>query len=98
MIDHVLKVTNQKQLYYIAHSQGTTIALANFAAHQELASKIKTFYALAPVVSVKHVKGVFRLMAECRTALRVRLRILLYKLWGKRIIIESVILSPLRYT
>ena len=72
MIDYVLKVTNQKQLYYIAHSQGTTIGFANFAASQELAPKIRRFYALAPLTSIRHVKGAFHFMCSHRSAMKVR--------------------------
>ena len=71
MIDYALNMTNQTQLYYIAHSQGTTIAFANMATSQGLASKIKKIYALAPINSLKHVRGVFWLMSEYKNQVLV---------------------------
>ncbi|XP_053165572.1 lipase member M-like [Hemicordylus capensis] len=54
MINFILKKTGQKQLYYIGHSQGTAIGFIAFSAIPELSQKIKMFFALAPVISVKH--------------------------------------------
>ncbi|XP_031240677.1 LOW QUALITY PROTEIN: tear acid lipase-like protein [Mastomys coucha] len=56
-IDFILEKTGQKQIYYIGHSQGTLIAIGAFATNQELAEKIKLNILLAPIYSVKHVKG-----------------------------------------
>ncbi|KAJ7324183.1 hypothetical protein JRQ81_017203 [Phrynocephalus forsythii] len=53
-INFVLNVTGQQQLYYIAHSQGTTTGFIAFSKNLQLAAKIKLFIALAPVVTVKH--------------------------------------------
>ncbi|XP_070802280.1 lipase member K-like [Pituophis catenifer annectens] len=55
-IDFVLQKTGQQQLYYIGHSQGTTIAFIAFSSNQQLASKIKLYMALAPVATVKNAK------------------------------------------
>ncbi|XP_029383070.1 gastric triacylglycerol lipase [Echeneis naucrates] len=52
VVNHILKVTGQKQIYYIGHSQGTTIAFIAFSALPELASKIRLFFGLAPVATV----------------------------------------------
>ncbi|KFQ62722.1 Lysosomal acid lipase/cholesteryl ester hydrolase, partial [Pelecanus crispus] len=57
MIDFVLLKTGQKQIYYIGHSQGCTIAFIAFSSLPELAQKIKMFFALAPTVTVKHAKS-----------------------------------------
>ncbi|XP_032087574.1 putative lysosomal acid lipase/cholesteryl ester hydrolase [Thamnophis elegans] len=54
-INFILKKTKQKQLYYIGHSQGSTIGFIAFSAMPELSQKVKMFFALAPVVYVKHV-------------------------------------------
>uniref|UniRef100_A0A670ZGQ5 AB hydrolase-1 domain-containing protein n=1 Tax=Pseudonaja textilis TaxID=8673 RepID=A0A670ZGQ5_PSETE len=55
-IDFVLQKTGQQQLYYIGHSQGTTIAFIAFSTNKQLASKIKLYVALAPVATVKNAK------------------------------------------
>ncbi|XP_009701255.1 PREDICTED: lipase member M-like [Cariama cristata] len=57
MIDFVLQKTGQKQVYYIGHSQGGTIAFIAFSSMPVLAQKIKMFFALAPAVIIKHAKS-----------------------------------------
>lgn len=52
VINFILKETQQEQLYYIGHSQGTTIGFMAFSALPDVASKVKLFVALAPVASV----------------------------------------------
>uniref|UniRef100_A0A4W6ESM0 Lipase n=2 Tax=Lates calcarifer TaxID=8187 RepID=A0A4W6ESM0_LATCA len=51
VINYILKVTGQEQIYYIGHSQGTTIAFIAFSTLPDLASKIKLFFGLAPVAT-----------------------------------------------
>ncbi|NXL96238.1 LIPM Lipase, partial [Alectura lathami] len=57
MIDFALQKTGQKELYYVGHSQGASIAFIAFSSMPELAQKIKTFFALAPVVTIKHARS-----------------------------------------
>ncbi|XP_028822275.1 gastric triacylglycerol lipase [Denticeps clupeoides] len=52
VIDFITKTTGQEQIFYVGHSQGTTIAFVAFSTMPELASKIKMFFALAPVATV----------------------------------------------
>ncbi|PNJ72076.1 LIPF isoform 1 [Pongo abelii] len=56
-IDFIVKKTGQKQLHYVGHSQGTTIGFIAFSTNPSLAKRIKTFYALAPVATVKYTKS-----------------------------------------
>ncbi|XP_028368798.1 lysosomal acid lipase/cholesteryl ester hydrolase-like isoform X2 [Phyllostomus discolor] len=51
-INYVLNKTSQKQVYYVGHSQGTTIGFIGFTRLPALAKKIKMFFALAPVAAI----------------------------------------------
>ncbi|KAG5195843.1 hypothetical protein R6Z07F_017715 [Ovis aries] len=52
-VNFILNKTGQEQLYYVGHSQGTTIGFIAFSRIPELAKKIKIFFALAPVASTE---------------------------------------------
>lgn len=52
-INFILNKTGQQQVYYVGHSQGTTIGFIAFSQIPELAKKIKMFFALGPVASVE---------------------------------------------
>ncbi|KAJ8264387.1 hypothetical protein GJAV_G00148570 [Gymnothorax javanicus] len=56
-INYITKITGQEQIYYVGHSQGTTIAFIAFSTMPELASKIKMFFGLAPVATVAFTKS-----------------------------------------
>ncbi|XP_076418535.1 lipase member K isoform X2 [Peromyscus maniculatus bairdii] len=56
-INLILEKSGQKELFYVGHSQGTTIAFIAFSTNPELAKKIKLFFALAPVVTVKYTRS-----------------------------------------
>ena len=64
MLNYVMKVTGQDELFYVGHSQGTAMGFAGFTFNQSLARHIKAFFALAPVATVKYIKGLFAFMAE----------------------------------
>ena len=71
MLDYVLKMTKQDKLFYVGHSQGTVMGFAGFTFSQTLARHIHTFFALAPVTTVKHVKGLFKFISDFRAELAV---------------------------
>nr|XP_060498968.1 lipase member K isoform X2 [Panthera onca] len=56
-INFIAKKTGQERLYYVGHSQGTTIAFIAFSTNPELAKRIKIFFALAPVITVKYTQS-----------------------------------------
>uniref|UniRef100_A0A674KG24 Lipase n=1 Tax=Terrapene triunguis TaxID=2587831 RepID=A0A674KG24_9SAUR len=56
LLFYILK-TGQVQLYYIGYSQGTTLGFVAFSSMPELAQKIKMFFALAPIITLKHSKS-----------------------------------------
>ncbi|XP_048361956.1 lysosomal acid lipase/cholesteryl ester hydrolase-like [Sphaerodactylus townsendi] len=58
-INFILQKTGQKQLYYIGHSQGTTLGFIAFSTFPQLSQKIRTFFALAPLISMKHTTAFY---------------------------------------
>uniref|UniRef100_A0A673TNZ2 Lipase n=1 Tax=Suricata suricatta TaxID=37032 RepID=A0A673TNZ2_SURSU len=56
-IDFIVEKTGQERLYYVGHSQGTTIAFIAFSTNPELAKRIKIFFAFAPVITVKYTQS-----------------------------------------
>ncbi|XP_074140986.1 gastric triacylglycerol lipase-like [Sminthopsis crassicaudata] len=56
-IDYVVKKTGQK-IYYVGHSQGTLTGFIAFSTFPKVAQKVKTFFALAPVFYVRHIKSI----------------------------------------
>ncbi|XP_044880159.1 lysosomal acid lipase/cholesteryl ester hydrolase-like isoform X1 [Mauremys mutica] len=49
--------TGQKQLYYVAHSEGTTLGFVAFSIRPDLAQRIKMFFALGPVATITFAKS-----------------------------------------
>lgn len=70
MIDFTLNTTNQKQLYYVGHSQGTLMAFTGLSENKALQEKIKIMFALGPVSRIAHVNHVINLLASFRRPLK----------------------------
>uniref|UniRef100_A0A674KCX1 AB hydrolase-1 domain-containing protein n=1 Tax=Terrapene triunguis TaxID=2587831 RepID=A0A674KCX1_9SAUR len=49
--------TGQKELYYVAHSEGTTLGFVAFSIRPDLAQRIKMFFALGPVATITFAKS-----------------------------------------
>ena len=64
MLDYVMKVSGQDEIFYAGHSQGTVMGFAGFTSNQTLAQHIKAFFALAPVTTVKYIKGLFAFISD----------------------------------
>lgn len=77
VINFITKTTGQEQIFYVGHSQGTTIAFMAFSTMPELASKIKMFFALAPVATVGLTKSPM-------TKLSVIPEFLIWDLFGRK--------------
>ncbi|KAM9062250.1 lipase member M [Sarcophilus harrisii] len=57
VINFILQKTGQEKIFYVGYSQGTTMAFIAFSTMPELAQRIKMYFALAPIASVKHSKS-----------------------------------------
>ncbi|PIO60208.1 hypothetical protein TELCIR_18301, partial [Teladorsagia circumcincta] len=51
----------KESLYFVGHSQGTVLMFAKLAGDPEYAKKIRQFHALAPVATVSHIGGLFKI-------------------------------------
>ncbi|NXO19190.1 LICH hydrolase, partial [Oriolus oriolus] len=63
VISFIEQKTGQEQLYYIGHSQGTTIGFIAFSTMAQLARKIKVFSQTTPVTTVIFARSPFRKLA-----------------------------------
>ncbi|XP_075390128.1 gastric triacylglycerol lipase-like isoform X1 [Tenrec ecaudatus] len=68
-IEFIVKKTGQESLHYVGHSQGTTIGFIAFSTNPKLAKRIKTFYALAPVATVKYTSSLLNTVSRIPTFL-----------------------------
>lgn len=57
MIDYILPLTRHRSLYYVGHSQGTTIGYVLCSMKPEYNKKIRTMFSLAPIAWMGHVKS-----------------------------------------
>ncbi|XP_042316412.1 lipase member M-like [Sceloporus undulatus] len=64
IIDFILKKTAQEQLYFIGHSEGSTVGLIAFSTYPKLTERIKVFFALAPVTTVTFARTPFTKLAK----------------------------------
>ena len=66
MINYILIETGQNQLNYVGFSQGTLIAFAELSENIELQSKIRLYFALAPVTRARHLSWVWETLIESK--------------------------------
>ncbi|XP_065054699.1 lysosomal acid lipase/cholesteryl ester hydrolase-like isoform X2 [Rhopilema esculentum] len=79
ILGYIKQNTNQEQLYYVGHSQGTMIAFAEFSSNQELAKSVRKFFALGPVTYLGNMKSPLKYLADLVPELK-----LLFKILGVR--------------
>ncbi|XP_044518890.1 lipase member J isoform X2 [Gracilinanus agilis] len=77
-IDFIGRKTGQEKMYYVGHSQGTTIAFIAFSTLPRLAQRIKIFFALAPVITIRNTTSpLIKTAYALRTLLMSRLDVYL---------------------
>ncbi|NXS04846.1 LIPM Lipase, partial [Oxylabes madagascariensis] len=57
MVGFILMTTEQEKLFYVGHAQGSSLGFIAFSSLPHLAKKIKLFFALAPLYTLRHVRG-----------------------------------------
>ncbi|XP_037952579.1 lipase 3-like [Teleopsis dalmanni] len=63
MLDYVLFITDERELHYVGHSQGTTAFMVMLSQLPRYNSKIKTAHMLAPVGYMTHMTSPFAIIA-----------------------------------
>ena len=62
-IDYVLEQTGQASIFYVGHSQGTLTMFSKLSMDSAFGSKIRQFHALAPIATVRHIKGFIKVLS-----------------------------------
>ena len=86
MVSYSVKISGQKDLIYIGHSQGTLIAFSQLGTNPYLASQVKLFVALGPVSHVNHIKSPIKLLADVGAESK---QLIWYKVFGKKDFLPS---------
>ena len=76
MVDYILQMTNQSQLYYVGHSQGTMIAFAGLSQNAKLRQQIKIFYALAPVAHLGNTESPIKYFSYVQSEIEIFFKML----------------------
>uniref|UniRef100_A0A8R1DPS2 Lipase n=1 Tax=Caenorhabditis japonica TaxID=281687 RepID=A0A8R1DPS2_CAEJA len=63
-IGKALEVSGQSSLHYVGHSLGTLTMFTKLSTDPEFSRYIKSYSALAPIATLKHVRGVFSFLAR----------------------------------
>lgn len=58
-IDYILSLTRHSQLYYVAHSMGTTIFYVMCSERPQYNKKVKAMISFAPIAYMNHVRSRF---------------------------------------
>lgn len=75
-IDYIQEQTDQKKIFYVGHSMGTTIAFVLLSEKPEYNDKIEAMIALAPVANVTYMTSPIRAVAPFALDLQLILKLL----------------------
>ncbi|XP_068957766.1 gastric triacylglycerol lipase-like [Petaurus breviceps papuanus] len=64
ILDLIKKETQQKKVYYVGHSQGTTIAFAAISNNPNVSESVKINFEVAPISILNHLHGPIRFLAQ----------------------------------
>uniref|UniRef100_A0A2K6FWF2 Lipase family member J n=1 Tax=Propithecus coquereli TaxID=379532 RepID=A0A2K6FWF2_PROCO len=68
--DFIMKQTGQEEMFYVGHSQGTTIGFITFSTIPKIAERIKIFFALAPVFSIKYKSPLIKMTYKWKSLVK----------------------------
>ncbi|KAM9134301.1 gastric triacylglycerol lipase-like [Pangshura tecta] len=77
VIDFIVQKTGQEKLYYAGHSEGTATAFTTFSTMPRLAQRIKMYFALVPVATLKYAQSLLTKLALLPDAV-IKSRIYVY--------------------
>ena len=72
MVDYALAVSGARQVFYVGHSQGGGIGIAQLSQDPVFASKVKMYVGLAPGVYMDSVKSPISLLMPYMEDIEVR--------------------------
>jgi len=64
MVDYILQHTQEQQLNYVGHSQGTVLAFAGLSMNTQLQDKMRVVFALGPITRMMDVNRLVRMIAS----------------------------------
>jgi pimeloyl-ACP methyl ester carboxylesterase len=92
-MDYIERTTEQDQLVYIGHSQGTLISFAALSTNPEFATKIKLFIALAPIVTIGNIMVPYlKTVAEITTVFGVSMVVIMAVVMVTKVMVVMVMM------
>ena len=76
MLNYALNATQQKDLYYVGHSEGTMMIFAGLSENEALQKKIKTAFLLAPVAHLEHATSPITYLSSLESELGFFLKVI----------------------
>ncbi|EFA02251.1 lipase 1 [Tribolium castaneum] len=92
-IDYILNITNQKDLFYLGHSIGSSTGFITCSLRPEYNSKIRLFMALGPLAHIRHPLNLLHkvLFSLLSPALSLVESMNIYEIWPRRFHISRLV-------